>query len=593
MTRLRSSPLLLAGGAVAVVVAAALAFVVLRGGGDAALGANPAQVTPPRVALYADVFLRPPGEQGANARKLLARALGARDTGARLTTLVGRAVDGGRGGLDYRREVKPWLGARVGVFFSALSGPGSRGTLVVATRDAGRARAAIVTAPNAGARRSYRKVDYAMRPDGTAAGVVDGFAVIGGERGVRASIDAARGFALAGTDRFRARVRRAKEDRVGFLYLDLLSFSDLLGLGLVPAATAKQLRERLSVTDPLPVVATLSAKPSAALLDFGPRPGGDSVAPGQQAPGGTAGGGQGDGGTPPGEAGGGGAPAPGAGGSDDVAGPEAGPGSGASPGAPTAGLSLLAAPLLPELPADAWLALGLPDAGRQASELVDPAIDPGLGLDAVDDVERRLERDGLDLGDEVLPALGGMVLFLRGGSPGSLDGGALIESLDPDGSRAALARLVGLLAQRPGWRARASDLWGGRVRSPGNAVRGGGKRARRAGFRLDAPGFGQPLYLFARGNRIVIGVGRRAAADALDAPRKLGDSPGFRAASATLAPSLRPDSFLDLPRALRVLDATSVSRRGAYRVARPVLEIFSFVAFAAKNRIRRVALGVQ
>jgi len=151
----------------------------------------------------------------------------------------------------------------------------------------------------------------------------------------------------------------------------------------------------------------------------------------------------------------------------------------------------------------------------------------------------------------------------------------------------------GGLAQRAGWRAGASAFWGGGGGSPGNAVRGGGKGARRAGFRLDAPGFGQPLYLFARGNRIVIGVGRRAAADALDAPRKLGDSPGFRAASATLAPSLRPDSFLDLPRALRVLDATSVSRRGAYRVARPVLEIFSFVAFAAKNRIRRFALGVQ
>ena len=603
MTRLRSSPLLLAGGALAVLAVAALAVMLLRGG-DGALGANPARVTPPRVALYADVFLRPPGEQGANARKLLARAVGARDTGARLGTLVGQAVAGGRDRFDYRRDVEPWIGARVGVFFRTLAGPRSRGTVVVAARDAGRARAAIVTAPDAGVRRSYREVDYALRPDGTAAGVVDGFAVIGDESGVRASIDAARGYALSGTDRFRSRVRRAKEDRVGFVYLDLLSFGDLLGPGLVPAATAKQLRERLSVTDPLPVVATLSAKPSAALVDFGPRPG-NSVAPGQQGQG-NAGGGQGDGGTPPGEAGGGGAPTPGAGGSDEVAGPEAGPGSGASPGAPTAGLSVLSAPLLPELPADAWLAVGVADAGRRAAELVDPAIDPGLGLDAVDDVERRLGRDGLDLRGGVLPALGGMVLFVRGGSPGRLDGGAVIESLDPDRSRAALARLVGVLAQRPGWRARPSDLWGGREGARGKGARREGARGKGArgegarregtrgtGFRLDARGLAQPLFLVSRGNRIVIGLGRRAAMDALDAPRKLGDSPGFRAASATLAPSLRPDSFLDLPRALRVLDATSVSRRDAYRVARPVLEVFSFIAFAAKNRIRRFALGVQ
>jgi hypothetical protein len=153
VTRRRSSPLLPAAGALSVLAASALAFVLLRGGDDAALSANPAQVTPPRVAFYADVFLRPPGEQGANARKLVARAVGARDTGARVATLVARAVDGGRGTVDYRRDVEPWIGARAGIFFLTLAGPRSRGTLVLATKDAGRARSAVLTAPDAGARR--------------------------------------------------------------------------------------------------------------------------------------------------------------------------------------------------------------------------------------------------------------------------------------------------------------------------------------------------------------------------------------------------------------------------------------------------------
>lgn len=578
MARLRSSPrTLLLAGVAAVLVLALLAVALLRDGGTATAGtsSDPATVTPPRVAVYADVFLHPPGEQGANVRLLLARALGAQHPQATVAELISGAVAGGRSGIVYRSDVAPWLGARAGLFFRAVAGPRSRGVLLLAAKDPGRASRELVRGPGARAQHSYRGVAYAIRPDGTAAAVVGGFAVIGDAGGVRAAVDADRGYALAGTDRFRSRTRRARPDRVGFVYFDPLDFGALLRAGPFDPALAGQLRERLAITDPTPVVATLSAKPRALLADFGPRPG-DTDAPGQNGQG-SAGGDAGDGGTPPGEADNGAGQGIGNGsGGSAVTGNEATPGSGSSPVAPSVGLSLLSAPLLPSLPADTWLAIGIDDAGTKAAGLVDPGSDPSLPQAAPALLLRRLVRAGVDLRGAVLPALGGAAIFVRGSSPATVDGGAVIESLDPRATGPAVRRLAQQLGAQPGWRASRSDLPGG----------GGG-------YRIDARGVARPVYLLARGNRIVVGYGPRAAMDALDAPDKLGDTPGFRSASLTLAPSLRPDSYLDLRGALRVLDATAMRRQAAYAGARPILAVFDYVVFAGRNRIRRFGFGVD
>lgn len=580
MARLRSSSrrTVLLAAAAAVAVVAVVALLALRGGGTAAAGtgSDPASVTPPRVAVFADVFLHPPGAQGADVRALLARALGSQDPGARVADLVGGAVAGGRSGIDYRSDVEPWLGGRAGVFFRTVAGPGSRGTLLLAAKDPGRARRALVSGPGAGARRVYRGVPYALRPDGTAAAVVGGFAVIGDEGGVRAAVDAEDGYALAGTDRFRSRTSRAKPDRVGLVYIDPLSFGGLLKAGPLGGAVATQLRQRLAITDPTPVVATLSADPRALLVDFGPRPG-EIPAPGQSGDASGGGGGAGDGGTPPGEAdNGAGQGVPGQGGGSGVAGNEAGAGSGSSPVEPSAGLSLLSAPLLPELPADAWLAIGVDDAGAKLGDLVDPASDPAIAQSSVAGALRTLLRAGVDVRGKVLAAVGGAALFVRGRSPATLDGGVVIESLDPATTRSVVRRLARALGAQPGWRSSPSDLPGG----------GGG-------YRLDAKGVAEPVYLLPRGNRVVVGYGPRAAMAALDAPHKLGETPGFRSASLALAPSLRPDSYLDLRSALRALDATSMRRQTTYTGARPILSVFDYVVFAGKNRIRRFGLGVD
>ena len=566
----------------AVLVAIGFGIVVLLAGGALALRGGsgrvatpergPATVAPPEVAVYAEVFLHAVGEQGANARKLLARALGEKDPGARLADIVGEKVDGGRG-IAYAADVKPWLGNRAAVYFRAVAGPRSKPVLILETKSPSRARTSLVTGPGTGSKVTYRGVEIARRPDGTAAAVVGKWAVVGDLPGVRASVDAARGYDLGGTDRFRSGSRKAKEDRVGFLWVDLRMFGDLLATPLVGGEPGREDRERLELTDPSPVVANLSAKPTALFADFGPRPG-DTVAATAQDNGGNAAGGQGDGGTPPGEQGGQNGPVPGAPTEGGGAGLEAGPGSGAAPGASGSGLTLLPAPLLPEVPADSWLAVGIPDFGGRTGELVDPAINPALPLDQVEPMLDTLRDDGFDLRGKVLPALGGMAAFVRGGK-GSFDGGAIIEANDPAVARQAVDELANVLRRQPGFTVRPSDLPGG------------------GGFRVDRKSLPQPLYLRARGNRIVVALGREAALDAIDSPRKLGDTKGFKAAAAVLAPSLRPDGYLDMPAALKIADESGVARRSAaYRTARPALDVVSWVAFAAKNRIRRFAIGV-
>jgi hypothetical protein len=186
-----------------------------------------------------------------------------------------------------------------------------------------------------------------------------------------------------------------------------------------------------------------------------------------------------------------------------------------------------------------------------------------------------LRGDGLDLRDKVLPALGGMAAFVRGGR-GSLEGGAIIEANDPAVAREAVDELAAVLRGRKGFTVRPSDLPGGK-----------------GGFRVDHRSLPEPVYMRARGNRVVVAMGRDAALDALDAPRKLGDTKGFRAAAAVLAPSLRPDGYLDMPSALKIADESGLAKRSrAYRTARPALDAVSWIAFAAKNRIRRFAIGV-
>jgi hypothetical protein len=181
--------------------------------------ADPASAVPAAAPLYAGAIVRP-GEPLKGA---------ARSAGSALThqadpylKLLGALQTPGSGTLDYKTEVAPWLGEQAGIFLAAVdasaearlgrllsllvqgqsggsSGPsafpfaarGAQGAIVLDTSDVAKARSFLeAQARRAGSHAaSYRGVSYLLTAGGTAFGIVDRFAVIGSESGLRGVVD--------------------------------------------------------------------------------------------------------------------------------------------------------------------------------------------------------------------------------------------------------------------------------------------------------------------------------------------------------------------------------------------------------------------
>ena len=181
--------------------------------------ADPASAVPAAAPLYAGAIVRP-GEPLKGA---------ARSAGSALThqadpylNLLGALQTPGSGKLDYKTEVAPWLGEQAGIFLAAVdpsaearlgqllsllvqgglrgsSGSsafpfathGAQGAIVLDTSDVAKARSFLEEqAKRAGAHAAaYRGVSYLLSAGGTAFGIVDRFAVIGSESGLRSVVD--------------------------------------------------------------------------------------------------------------------------------------------------------------------------------------------------------------------------------------------------------------------------------------------------------------------------------------------------------------------------------------------------------------------
>ena len=216
----------------AALVLAAILGVLAGCGSSHAVGttADPAGAIPATAPLYVSAVVRPDGPL-----KAVALADGrtiTRQTNPYLQLLQVLQTPGSPG-LDFNRDVAPWLGTHAGIFLSSLESTGrsngdqllsllqrsllggsstasafpfganestggagsGQGAIVLDTRDAEKARSFLDSqAQHAGAHSaSYRGVAYQATSGGVAFGVVERFAVIGSESGLRSVIDTALG----------------------------------------------------------------------------------------------------------------------------------------------------------------------------------------------------------------------------------------------------------------------------------------------------------------------------------------------------------------------------------------------------------------
>ena len=365
----------------AVLVTAAGAVAGCAGSSSAGGGADPAALVPASAPVYAEAVLGGDGQEQRDAQAALAKILGTADPQGEIVKLFDR------GDVQFARDVEPWLGERVGAAALALGHRGDK-IVVASSRDDAAAQAALDRIAPAATEKTYRGVSYRVddKRHGFAAGVVDGAVVLGSENGLKAAIDASKGSSLAESHALKDARGKVREERSGFLYVDVAGvLRGALGGGAGGrGAQFAPFVDPIAQALPKTIAAALDAEPGLLRID--------SAAFGN----------------------GGGAQAAGSG-----------------------------ADALAALPADAWLGLGVGEVGQTVNGFID-RVSAGSGIAAVG-VQALLGQAqqslGLDIRRDLLAWMGDAGLFVAGDSQADTRAALVVASKDAAATRRAVGAL--------------------------------------------------------------------------------------------------------------------------------------------------------
>lgn len=213
--------------------------------------------------------------------------------------------------------------------------------------------------------------------------------------------------------------------------------------------------------------------------------------------------------------------------------------------------------LIKELPGDSWGAYGAPNVGPGLKSLFTRVAGAFGGAAAMQQLEQQY---GINLDRDVFGWIGDIAIFVRGTDKGSLDGGLVIEATNADNMRGAFGKIVGLLQSQ-----------GGQKVTPVKVK--GAAAAFSAG---QASGLGKPIILARSEDRVVIGVGQAATADALAPAAKLGDSELYKAGKEALD-DFEPTLLLSMPDLVKVIEASGEADAD-FAKAKPYLDAFTVIA---------------
>jgi len=223
--RARLVPLLFVAALVA-----AVAIGGCGGGGDGGGGSDstdPASVAPPDSLFYLEVS-RPEGKAAANVDALAKQIAGVDDLGEFIISeLESSAVDSG-GGVDYAKEIQPWLGKKAAFFPRSYDGDDfSEGGAALQTTDAGEAEDFLEKqakeADEPLSEESYEGIDYRVdSDDGSAIGMIGDFVAYAEDEGTfKAMVDASDGDSLADDAKFTDAISAAPKNSVADVWVDI------------------------------------------------------------------------------------------------------------------------------------------------------------------------------------------------------------------------------------------------------------------------------------------------------------------------------------------------------------------------------------
>jgi hypothetical protein len=374
------------------------ALVVACGGGGASGQADPASAVPADAMFYTEVAIKPEGDARDDALAAAGKVLRTDDPSGKIHDLVDKALaDEDQANLDYDKDIKPWLGDRVGLWLDSRldesDDPG--GSVVVAVTDQDAAVAAIRKgSQNNGdklTKRSYSGTDYDLDQDGDAFGVVgDDFVAFGSEADFKRTVDAQKGQSLSESDRYKKALDKLDDTRLAHFYVDFQKIFEFAAR----QDGGQQLEQLKSVIpfDKLgPLMGSFQANGDRLALDV-------SVA-------------------------------------------SQGKGAGAL-GAFGSLYSTTSTPLLKDLPGDSWAAFGSAKYGQS----IKAALDQYAGLLGGAAARQQLKDQlGIDLDQDILSWVGDIAVFARGDSVQSIDGGLVIQITDQGKAAKGFGKLVGLL----------------------------------------------------------------------------------------------------------------------------------------------------
>ena len=378
---------------------AGLAVAALAAGCGSSSGGNgnadPASVVPGSAPVYASVLIKPEGDQKAQLEAALKKVLKTNDPGAKVEQLFNSATK--KDGVNYKDDVKPWIGNRVGVFFTALSqnNSGTQGAVVIPTSDKGAALDSVRKGDKGVKKRSYRDVDYQVNDSNDASAAVGDFVVTGSEAGVKAVIDTSKdsGKAISQDEDFKkATAAAGGSDKLATLYLDLGGLIDsLVRSGAVDRQTALAIRQALTSTAAGEVAASASATADNFTLDFAALGSGRATAGGGDGPAALAG-----------------------------------------------------------VPGDSWLGIGIGDLSGDINKALGQLGQlSALGGANIDQVFAQLkQQSGLDIRKDIIDWMGDAAIFVRGTSLSDIGGGLIIKSKDPQATATGIKRIAKLLRRQ-------------------------------------------------------------------------------------------------------------------------------------------------
>ena len=262
MARRRIPALLLACVAVPAAILAGCG-----GGGSSNVDVGPAAAVPADTPIYLDATVKPTGSAQANANAALSKILATPTPGAKIISLIDKQKTSTGQPVNYQTDIAPWLGQKVGVFFTTL-GQNSQGSSVIETTNP---QAALAFAQKAngtsGSPKTVDGVSVQTAQDGTTAYATEGnFLFVGDEAGVEAAIKADKGDSLGDNSDFKNSIGDLPSDRLGTLYTVPKTFIDALG-SQFDAASKAAIEKSAGDNLDQPVAGALTASADSVQLE--------------------------------------------------------------------------------------------------------------------------------------------------------------------------------------------------------------------------------------------------------------------------------------------------------------------------------------